>query len=694
MKLEFESSASTYSPVETDFFNDVNNNGKSAEVAEMLNAGIKAAQEGRRAEARNFLLLVTEKDSENENAWLWLASISEYPEELLVFLNSVLKINPNNERAIEWAKATKTLLSKTFVQRGIDASKEIQKDFAKQCFLQAIVHDNQNEMAWLWLASVSDSEEEKASYLQKVLNINPENATAQASLKSIKKQKADLLLEKAFAAAVEEENGQALERIQEVLKHLPEMEDAWVLKSFLMSSRSEKIKCFEKVLEINPENNLAQANLTFLRSMESKAETEEFELEALEVSNETMPEDEPSLEFEVFENEQSFSEEIIEDKNPTEELEFPEYSVEEENEFVESKVESASQAELEETEASSDFAETKDFAFEAEEDFNRQPELSSVSINSQETEETFDDKAIHETQFAEEKLPELSEAETEINFDSGEVQELSQVYAYQESVEEDLTVEDVSYAIHETEPAYFYEDSEAELETENSVSGETESSVFELEADEFYSAVEAKDDFVVETENVESNLVEVELNAAEEDLFFPEETEEFVSAEAAEENNFQAEVSPCPFCSHENESQAFVCRSCRAVVSLSDLEALLAAQEADMEIVGEAIRRIDMEKMNRDLEADELRLIAIGYFNLQNPKKGILYLNEAARKNPDDIVLSSQVNALKIRLAEIEKQKSIHSSMPKNMTILVVDDSATVRKLISGKLEKSGHEVD
>src|SRR5215210_647580 len=105
MKLEFEPNASTFSSVESDFLKDAKAEETSAEVFEMLNAGIKAAQEGRRNEARNLLLRVTEMDSENENAWLWLASISEYPEELLVFLNSVLDINPENERAQEWAKA-------------------------------------------------------------------------------------------------------------------------------------------------------------------------------------------------------------------------------------------------------------------------------------------------------------------------------------------------------------------------------------------------------------------------------------------------------------------------------------------------------------------------------------------------------------------------------------------------------------
>ena len=56
-------------------------------------------------------------------------------------------------------------------------------------------------------------------------------------------------------------------------------------------------------------------------------------------------------------------------------------------------------------------------------------------------------------------------------------------------------------------------------------------------------------------------------------------------------------------------------------------------------------------------------------------------------------MLGGQVNSLAIRLAEIEKQESVHSAMPKDRMILVVDDSPTVRKLISGKLEKSGHTV-
>jgi twitching motility two-component system response regulator PilG len=45
----------------------------------MLRAGVKAAQAGNRSEARQLLTQVTEAEPDNETAWLWMASISEYP---------------------------------------------------------------------------------------------------------------------------------------------------------------------------------------------------------------------------------------------------------------------------------------------------------------------------------------------------------------------------------------------------------------------------------------------------------------------------------------------------------------------------------------------------------------------------------------------------------------------------------------
>src|SRR6185503_5141733 len=61
---------------------------------------------------RNLLMQVTELDSLSEEAWMWLASISEYPEELVAFLTNVLTINPENGRAKKWLAKTESLLAK------------------------------------------------------------------------------------------------------------------------------------------------------------------------------------------------------------------------------------------------------------------------------------------------------------------------------------------------------------------------------------------------------------------------------------------------------------------------------------------------------------------------------------------------------------------------------------------------------
>src|SRR5215213_1598173 len=269
MKLELESTATiTQSPFAANSLSG--SDFDAAKINEMLKAGIDAAKEGNRAEARALLLRVTENQPDNETAWLWLASISEYPEELLVFLSNVLNINPNNERALEWAKATKSLLAKTFVQRGITASRENQKDLASQCFQQALVHDETNELAWMWLASVADSPEEKTARLEKVLALNPENETAQASLKAVRQQMSQALLKKANVAAISGEHEAAREMLDELMNLSPEMEEAWILKAYLSEGHDEKIACFEKVLALNPENETAQAGIDSLNAIRQR----------------------------------------------------------------------------------------------------------------------------------------------------------------------------------------------------------------------------------------------------------------------------------------------------------------------------------------------------------------------------------------------------------------------------------------
>jgi len=631
MKLDFETNVSNVSSVDEEFYNDINLENSSAEALPLLKAGIEAAQEGNRTEARLLLLRVIEIEPGNEDAWMRLASISEYPEELLGFLDRVLEINPNNERALEWTKSTQALLSKNFVERGTEASKDSNKDFAKQCFLQAIAHDNDNEMAWLWLASVSDSAAEKTAHLQKVLRLNPENENAIVLLKSINNQKVNQLLQDAVSAAVADESDAAKQMLEEILSDAPELVEAWVLKSFLVESFEEKINCFEKILDIDDEHELANVNWTALLDITAKADS--------------------TTQFDHAKQISAFEEDDFEElKTPLDSPEMNENSgydaVSSDEDFETAQPDFEMQASGEEVSDDDELPEDVQLVEENEESFTDSDSMSDKTEFFEVEAQNYSDYSQPQSEF----FQEVSEDDSQSA--SGEI----------------LMPQD-------TLPSYFEseEDAAATLEAaENNRSPEFEETEQEVFAKDY----------------LESEEPSVSVN---------EEVGEEVSAGAAFSgenfNELPNEMLACPFCSAEDEAQAFICGSCHTMLTLSDLEMLLAHQEADREILRQAVERMEEEKNRRDFSVEELKLLAIGQINLKNLRQGCAYLEEASQINPNDVVLSSQINSLKIRLSEIEEQQSIHDTMPKNRKILVVDDSATVRKLISGKLEKSGHEV-
>jgi twitching motility two-component system response regulator PilG len=166
----------------------------------------------------------------------------------------------------------------------------------------------------------------------------------------------------------------------------------------------------------------------------------------------------------------------------------------------------------------------------------------------------------------------------------------------------------------------------------------------------------------------------------------------FADAPTQEKINV-SERANCPFCAVENDTHSFKCSGCHAVVSLSDTETLLANPYADFELIHPAVMRMESEVNRREFSNDELISLGIGHMNLRNHEAGLGYLHEAVRRDPNNVVLASEVNTLAIRVDEIQRQSEVDQSRPKGKTILVVDDSPTVRKLISGKLEKSGHNV-
>ncbi|RMG77384.1 MAG: hypothetical protein D6711_01705, partial [Chloroflexi bacterium] len=72
---------------------------------ELEERGIAAAKAGRKDEARALLQHSLRINSNNDNAWLWLASVARDKRERLLCLQKVLELNPQNEMGLRAVRA-------------------------------------------------------------------------------------------------------------------------------------------------------------------------------------------------------------------------------------------------------------------------------------------------------------------------------------------------------------------------------------------------------------------------------------------------------------------------------------------------------------------------------------------------------------------------------------------------------------
>ncbi len=714
---------------------------------EALREGVQAAQAGDRGRARTALLRAAELDPSSESAWLWLASISEYPEELMVFLNNVLEINPHNGRALEWMGATKSLLAKTFVQRGIDAAEGGQADLAANCFNQALENDQRNADAWLWLAKLADTPEGKMNYLEKVIEIDPWNEDAKVEFVAAQNQINQALLAEARMAAVSGRKGDANDLLDAFIAVNPSSEEGWTLRAHLADGFDEKIAAFERVLQINPANAVAASGIESLRSIMSLVAPS---VQAAEPEQEPADQNENIASMLEYENGSA----AVHDKSPTQDLEFPvaafalhERETGQPSPFA-PQDERIAESESGEAEAEPDINVSADVEEEALEiETEAQPEAQFDTSSEFEADALSEDKSSEEHSLEAEagfqndaETDKIEEPASEWNmntvafsfaFPGGEMApdneavQASEVEAVdsfdfsadsrtQDSGQDDALYETADYAPVPSPAALEEEFAAVPAPTgEFSATSETvshEQTMFGAPLtviSPFDSRIAEPVEFVPhqQVSAIEpvfgAEVIEVPVAEVIDHESIPMPVE-FSIADVIQKTGFEttlvksdtpAALAACPFCSEQNPAQAFTCGNCLATLTLSDLEMLLANTHADKSLLRSAVKGMEANAAGRPLSEKELTNCGVAFLNLRDFDSGLKYLQDASHLNPNNVVLASQINSLLIRLEEIKRQEEAAQSMPREKKILVVDDSATVRKLIAGKLQKCGHEV-
>jgi CheY-like chemotaxis protein len=636
----------------------VNATVNSIENSETLRAGISAAKSGDRTEARDLLFQVTENDPQNEAAWLWLASISEYPEELLANLDKVLSINPANEKALDWRRSTKALMARNLVQRGVSAAQGNQFDVAIRSFTQAIEFDDANEMAWLWLASVSESNEEKIRCLEKVVSLNPGNEMAASSLRVLKPE---TIVSETADSNGETELDQEIQSGQhefEMPEGLPvalsaeevdEVLDLAFTQNFLMTETSATENAVNTVVESHIESAVQTTRHTaeleqglvekFAACDEDVAIAAEIaEMEMMDVSVEADDtsvgaEPAPTLEQAV-------------DADPT--YNNTEFTAENEsNPASEFTAEQASQL-------------VDEVAAEAAQDQNQTQNDEIVNADAAESM-----TAEITTEFA-------SQMETQQGDEESESFEMAQQTDYESAPQSEY----VSEFVPETQSQFFgYEDQNVAAVSYESFEALAEE---EIQLDHDYSDV-----------NVDADSF-----AVAEEIQTPSD-----------------HITICNYCAAENFLHAPVCVSCRSMLVLSDIGELINYNDANKDTLAVAIARLEKEQAAGNFGADDYVNLALAHLNAGNSDSGLMFLQRAYILSPSDQELKHHIDDLSERI-KAAKPKSLQMSIDdtevpnvnleaktaaptsiESKTILVVDDSPTIRKLVSAKLEKHGHEV-
>src|ERR1041385_7237646 len=151
------------------------------------------------------------------------------------------------------------------LQRAIQAARAGRKVEARDLLLQIVEVEPRNEMAWMWLAGVVDSLEDRIIACENVLTINPGNEKIRAYLIKLQNQRASTLrgkntdeavdlMNQAKACAERNDITMAIRLARQALEKRDTYEDAWLFLANISPDFDQQIMALEKAYNLNPSN--------------------------------------------------------------------------------------------------------------------------------------------------------------------------------------------------------------------------------------------------------------------------------------------------------------------------------------------------------------------------------------------------------------------------------------------------------
>ena len=158
---------------------------------------------------------------------------------------------------------------------------------------------------------------------------------------------------------------------------------------------------------------------------------------------------------------------------------------------------------------------------------------------------------------------------------------------------------------------------------------------------------------------------------------------------------FQAEFGSwtCPLCEAPGRESADRCPTCNAVLSLNEPGAFDAPTGADETAMGRAIARLTLLAQKAPGGPDAFRL-GLAYLNIGQPAEAIKVFNGAATRPDADAKWKAGVTKLASHWRQARPNKpAAKAEAGGPPLVFVVDDSATVRKLVTIALQGAGYRV-